>query len=148
MRDLLSRGIGVHHGGLLPLVKEVGYYFSLPGRIRHLFSFRWWKFSLLEGWSKFFSPQRLLQWWVGIFISVVYDPFTVHLQGVNMPAKSVVFSGIRKHDGRNFREILPGEYTQMAGRAGRRGLDPTGTVIIITSDELPEVRPRSNRKFL
>jgi len=58
--------------------------------------------------------------------------------GVNMPAKSVVFSGIRKHDGRNFREILPGEYTQMAGRAGRRGLDPTGTVIIITSDELPE----------
>jgi len=58
-----------------------------------------------------------------------------------MPAKSVVFSGIRKHDGRNFREILPGEYTQMAGRAGRRGLDPTGTVIIISSDELPEVRP-------
>jgi antiviral helicase SKI2 len=55
-----------------------------------------------------------------------------------MPAKSVVFSGIRKHDGRSFREILPGEYTQMAGRAGRRGLDPTGTVII-TSDEIPEV---------
>ena len=58
-----------------------------------------------------------------------------------MPAKSVVYSGIRKHDGRSFREILPGEYTQMAGRAGRRGLDPTGTVIIIASDELPEVRP-------
>ena len=64
----------------------------------------------------------------------------VHLQGVNMPAKSVVFSGIRKHDGRSFREILPGEYTQMAGRAGRRGLDPTGTVIIITNEEFPEVR--------
>jgi antiviral helicase SKI2 len=57
-----------------------------------------------------------------------------------MPAKSVVYSGIRKHDGRSFREILPGEYTQMAGRAGRRGLDPTGTVIIIGGDELPEVR--------
>lgn len=57
-----------------------------------------------------------------------------------MPAKCVVFSGIRKHDGRNFREILPGEYTQMAGRAGRRGLDTTGTVIITVSDELPEVR--------
>lgn len=58
-----------------------------------------------------------------------------------MPAKCVVFSGIRKHDGRNFREILPGEYTQMAGRAGRRGLDTTGTVIITIGDELPEVRP-------
>ncbi|KAJ2987960.1 hypothetical protein NUW54_g9269 [Trametes sanguinea] len=80
MRDLLSRGIGVHHGGLLPIVKE----------------------------------------------------------GVNMPAKSVVFSHIRKHDGRSFRDILPGEYTQMAGRAGRRGLDPTGTVIIVANDELPE----------
>ena len=57
-----------------------------------------------------------------------------------MPAKSVVFSGIRKHDGRTFREILPGEYTQMAGRAGRRGLDPTGTVIIVAGDELSEVR--------
>lgn len=58
--------------------------------------------------------------------------------GVNMPAKCVVFSHIRKHDGRSFREILPGEYTQMAGRAGRRGLDPTGTVIIVANDELPE----------
>jgi antiviral helicase SKI2 len=56
-----------------------------------------------------------------------------------MPAKSVVFSGIRKHDGRTFREILPGEYTQMAGRAGRRGLDATGTVIINANDDLPEV---------
>ena len=56
-----------------------------------------------------------------------------------MPAKCVVFSNVRKHDGRNFREILPGEYTQMAGRAGRRGLDPTGTVIIVANDALPEV---------
>ncbi|KAJ7269314.1 antiviral helicase [Mycena haematopus] len=58
--------------------------------------------------------------------------------GVNMPAKCVVFSGIRKHDGRSFRDILPGEYTQMAGRAGRRGLDPTGTVVIVANDSLPE----------
>ena len=57
-----------------------------------------------------------------------------------MPAKSVVFSGIRKHDGHSFRDLLPGEYTQMAGRAGRRGLDSTGTVIILSGDELPAVR--------
>jgi len=56
-----------------------------------------------------------------------------------MPAKCVVFSSIRKHDGRSFRDILPGEYTQMAGRAGRRGLDPTGTVVIVANDNLPEV---------
>jgi len=56
-----------------------------------------------------------------------------------MPARCVVFSGIRKHDGRNFRDILPGEYTQMAGRAGRRGLDDTGVVVIVSGNELPEV---------
>lgn len=55
-----------------------------------------------------------------------------------MPAKCVVFSSIRKHDGKGFRYILPGEYTQMAGRAGRRGLDPTGTVLIVAGDSLPE----------
>lgn len=58
-----------------------------------------------------------------------------------MPARSVVFSGMRKHDGTGFRDLLPGEYTQMSGRAGRRGLDPTGVVIIICGDEVPEVRP-------
>jgi len=40
-----------------------------------------------------------------------------------MPARSVVFNGYRKHDGKGFRDLLPGEYTQMAGRAGRRGKD-------------------------
>jgi antiviral helicase SKI2 len=59
-----------------------------------------------------------------------------------MPARTVVFSGIRKHDGRSFRDLLPGEMTQMAGRAGRRGLDATGTVIIVSAaDELPDVNP-------
>jgi len=56
-----------------------------------------------------------------------------------MPARCVVFSGIRKHDGRSFRDLLPGEYTQMSGRAGRRGLDSTGVVVILAGDELPEV---------
>ena len=57
-----------------------------------------------------------------------------------MPARSVAFSGIRKHDGKSIRDLLPGEYTQMSGRAGRRGLDATGVVIIMTNDNIPEVR--------
>jgi antiviral helicase SKI2 len=47
-----------------------------------------------------------------------------------MPTRTVVFQGYRKHDGQNFRELHPGEYTQMAGRAGRRGLDTFGVVAI------------------
>lgn len=61
--------------------------------------------------------------------------------GVNMPARTVVFSGTRKHDGRTFRDLLAGEYTQMSGRAGRRGLDTTGVVIITCNEhEPPDVR--------
>ena len=50
--------------------------------------------------------------------------------GVNMPARTVVFNGLRKNDGHRFREVTAGEYIQMSGRAGRRGLDEFGTVVI------------------
>lgn len=59
--------------------------------------------------------------------------------GVNMPARTVVFDSMRKHDGNAFRDLLPGEYVQMAGRAGRRGLDPTGTVILLCKGRVPEM---------
>ncbi|KAL3989648.1 DSHCT (NUC185) domain family protein [Acanthocheilonema viteae] len=51
--------------------------------------------------------------------------------GINMPARTVIFDSLQKHDGRQLRLLNPGEYIQMAGRAGRRGLDATGTVIVL-----------------
>ena len=59
--------------------------------------------------------------------------------GVNMPARTVVFDTLRKHDGTGLRDLLPGEYIQMAGRAGRRGLDSTGTVIILCKGDVMEM---------
>jgi len=59
--------------------------------------------------------------------------------GVNMPARAVVFSELSKYDNRGSRDLTPGEYTQMAGRAGRRGKDTTGVVIIAIRDKLPDV---------
>ncbi len=103
LRELLSRGIAVHHGGLLPIVKEV---------VEILFA--------------------------KTLVKVLFATETFAM-GLNLPTRTVVFSGFRKHDGRAFRDLLPGEYTQMAGRAGRRGIDPVGSVIIINSnsDEAP-----------
>uniref|UniRef100_A0A8C8HTF6 SKI2 homolog, superkiller viralicidic activity 2-like n=1 Tax=Oncorhynchus tshawytscha TaxID=74940 RepID=A0A8C8HTF6_ONCTS len=95
IRDLLKRGIGVHHSGILPIMKEVIEMLFSRGLVKVLFA---------------------------------TETFAM---GVNMPARTVVFDSIRKHDGTGFRNLLPGEYIQMAGRAGRRGLDATGTVIIL-----------------
>ncbi|KAJ4460086.1 putative DExH-box ATP-dependent RNA helicase DExH11 [Paratrimastix pyriformis] len=57
--------------------------------------------------------------------------------GVNMPARCVVFNGYRKFNANEMRNLHPGEYTQMSGRAGRRGLDPVGTVIVAAFRGLP-----------
>lgn len=103
LRELLSRGVAVHHGGLLPIMKEIVEILFAKSLVKCLFA---------------------------------TETFAM---GLNLPTRTVVFSGFRKHDGKSFRDLLPGEYTQMAGRAGRRGLDKVGYVIITTSgrDEAP-----------
>jgi len=53
--------------------------------------------------------------------------------GINMPTKTVIFSGFQKFNGSHLRTIYSHEYTQMAGRAGRRGLDSIGHVIHLTN---------------
>lgn len=49
--------------------------------------------------------------------------------GINMPTKTVIFTALSKYTSRGHRHLLSHEYTQMAGRAGRRGLDTLGHVI-------------------
>uniref|UniRef100_A0A6C0E3Q8 Helicase n=1 Tax=viral metagenome TaxID=1070528 RepID=A0A6C0E3Q8_9ZZZZ len=49
--------------------------------------------------------------------------------GINMPTKTVVFTDVNKFDGTGLRMLHSHEYTQMAGRAGRRGIDTVGHVI-------------------
>jgi superfamily II RNA helicase len=58
--------------------------------------------------------------------------------GINMPTKTVLFTGFDKFNGTSMRMLYPHEYTQMAGRAGRRGLDTIGHVIHLNNMfELP-----------
>lgn len=51
--------------------------------------------------------------------------------GINMPARTVAFGGIQKYDGRSFRYLNSKEYFQLAGRAGRRGIDKVGYVVVM-----------------
>lgn len=97
---LLKRGIGIHHGGLLPILKET---------IEILFS---------EGLLK------------ALFATETFA------MGINMPARTVLFTSARKFDGKNHRFITSGEYIQMSGRAGRRGMDDRGIVIFMVDEKM------------
>ena len=91
---LARKGIGFHHAGLLPVLKQL---------VEVLFS------------------RGLMQ--------VVFATDTLAL-GVNMPARSVVIGRMTKWDGRRRRILISNEFQQMAGRAGRRGMDAFGHVIV------------------
>jgi superfamily II RNA helicase len=54
--------------------------------------------------------------------------------GVNMPARTVCFASLKKFDGVRIDWLLAREYGQMAGRAGRQGIDPVGWVFSIVDD--------------
>ncbi|GBF95912.1 hypothetical protein Rsub_08503 [Raphidocelis subcapitata] len=92
---MLKRGVGVHHSGLLPILKEA---------VELMFQ---------EGWVK---------------VLFATETFST---GLNMPARTVAFTRARKFDGSQFRWVSSGEYIQMSGRAGRRGKDARGNVILM-----------------
>ncbi|KAL0239189.1 hypothetical protein PCE1_004880 [Barthelona sp. PCE] len=99
----LRNGLGVHHGGMLPILKEITEILFQEGLIKVLFA---------------------------------TETFAM---GLNMPAHTVVFNSLKKFDGLRFRMLNSGEYIQMAGRAGRRGHDESGIVILnLNSKSEPE----------
>ena len=63
-------------------------------------------------------------------IKVLYTTETFAV-GINMPAKTVCFDSLRKYDGISFRYLNTKEYFQIAGRAGRRGIDKVGFVVSV-----------------
>lgn len=101
LQDSLERGIGVHHSGILPILKEI---------VEMLFQIN--------------------------LVKLLFATETFAM-GVNMPARTVIFDAISKFDGKESRPLRPAEYIQMAGRAGRRGLDANGMVILICKREVP-----------
>jgi len=91
--QLLEKGIGIHHSGMIPILREIVELMISQKKIKLLFA---------------------------------TESFAI---GLDCPIRTVVFTEIRKFDGSLERILLPHEYTQMAGRAGRRGIDTIGNVI-------------------
>jgi len=90
---LLEKGIGIHHSGMVPILREIVEFMISKKYIKILFA---------------------------------TESFAI---GLDCPIKTAVFTGLTKFDGTDHRWLMAHEYTQMAGRAGRRGIDTIGHVI-------------------
>ncbi len=91
---LLEKGVGIHHSGMIPVLREIVEFMISKKYIRILFA---------------------------------TESFAI---GLDCPIKTAIFISLKKHDGADMpRYLLAHEYTQMAGRAGRRGIDTVGHVI-------------------
>lgn len=99
MGRLIDRGVGFHHAGMLPTVKEV---------IERCFT------------------TRLMK------LIVTTETFAL---GVNMPARSVILDTLKKRANTGFELLRRREFLQMAGRAGRRGMDQEGFVYLRVNPE-------------
>ena len=69
------------------------------------------------------------------FVKAVFATETLAL-GINMPARTVVLEKLSKWNGEGHVAISPGEYTQLTGRAGRRGIDIEGNAVILWNNDL------------
>jgi len=106
IKELALHGIGVHHAGLLPKLKEFVELCFAEGLLAVLFA---------------------------------TETFAV---GINMPARAVCFLSLEKYDGMNFRYLNSKEYFQLAGRAGRRGIDTEGyafSMFEMSKSDIPKI---------
>ncbi|MGB3696016.1 MAG: DEAD/DEAH box helicase [Gordonia sp. (in: high G+C Gram-positive bacteria)] len=81
--------------------------------------------------------QAVEELFVAGLVKVVFATETLAL-GINMPARSVVLERLIKYNGEAHVDLTPGEYTQLTGRAGRRGIDVEGHAVVVWT---PEVIP-------
>ena len=81
--------------------------------------------------------QAVEELFVAGLVKVVFATETLAL-GINMPARSVVLERLVKYNGEAHVDLTPGEYTQLTGRAGRRGIDVEGHAVVLWT---PEVIP-------
>ena len=91
--SLLEKGIGIHHSGMIPVLREI---------VEIMISKKY------------------------IYLLFATESFAI---GLDCPIRTAVFTSMSKYDGNQNRYLHAHEYTQMAGRAGRRGIDSVGHVV-------------------
>ncbi|MDK3254890.1 DEAD/DEAH box helicase [Blastococcus capsensis] len=109
---------------------------SLPEEDLHVLGFWEWREGLLAGLAAHHAglvpafKETVEECFVRGLVKAVFATETLAL-GINMPARTVVLERLVKWNGEAHVDVTPGEYTQLTGRAGRRGIDVEGHAVVI-----------------
>jgi ATP-dependent RNA helicase HelY len=111
---------------------------SLPEEDLQVLGFWEWREGLLAGLAAHHAglvpafKETVEECFVQGLVKAVFATETLAL-GINMPARSVVLERLVKWNGEAHVDVTPGEYTQLTGRAGRRGIDVEGHAVVVWS---------------
>src|SRR5690349_16072004 len=111
---------------------------SLPEEDLHVLGFWEWREGLLAGLAAHHAglvpafKETVEECFVRGLVKAVFATETLAL-GINMPARTVVLERLVKWNGEAHVDVTPGEYTQLTGRAGRRGIDIEGHAVVLWS---------------
>jgi ATP-dependent RNA helicase HelY len=109
---------------------------SIPGEDLHVLGYYEWLEGLERGIAAHHAgmlptfKEVVEELFVRGLVKAVFATETLAL-GINMPARSVVLEKLVKWNGEQHADITPGEYTQLTGRAGRRGIDVEGHAVVL-----------------
>ncbi|SDE54333.1 ATP-dependent RNA helicase HelY [Blastococcus fimeti] len=109
---------------------------SLPEEDLHVLGFWEWREGLLAGLAAHHAglvpafKETVEECFVRGLVKAVFATETLAL-GINMPARTVVLERLVKWNGEAHVDVTAGEYTQLTGRAGRRGIDIEGHAVVI-----------------
>lgn len=117
---------------------------DIPAEDLDVLDFTRWRAALLKGCAAHHAGMLpafrhiVEELFVEGLLKAVFATETLAL-GINMPARSVVLERLVKFNGDTHTDLTPGEYTQLTGRAGRRGIDTEGHAVVLHS---PGIDPR------
>jgi ATP-dependent RNA helicase HelY len=109
---------------------------GLPDEDLHVLGFWEWREGLLAGLAAHHAglvpafKETVEECFVRGLVKAVFATETLAL-GINMPARTVVLERLVKWNGEAHVDVTPGEYTQLTGRAGRRGIDVEGHAVVV-----------------
>lgn len=143
VEELVSSGIDLTTEEEVEQIREIvdRHTAAIPAADAAVLGLRAWAYGLERGFAAHHAgllpvlKETVEELFSKGLIKVIYATETLAL-GINMPARTVLLESLRKWNGSAHVDLTPGEYTQLTGRAGRRGIDSEGHAVVLARDTL------------